>query len=204
MLLFPSKTGAGQFPVFAGLFRAAGDQIILLMMEAELKPDMTDDSKRPLYDPHLAYGTVSGRRYIGKASEWRPILIAFDRFRRIELFDNADALYLLSDLVLHRQGRLPAACIGQIVLDGIPETGVFLDASLLRSLTAGCRELLMMARNDRFGAFRGSLCDGWPPKHGPEPLLNDDEDRAVRRIGNRIVGRFGDPATWRGKPLPVA
>ncbi|WP_142627978.1 hypothetical protein [Rhizobium sp. P007] len=120
------------------------------------------------------------------------MLIAFERFRRFEVFDNADALYMLSDLVLHRQTRVPAACIGQMLLGGIPETGVFLDASLLGKIVVGCRELLMAARSDRFGSFRGSLCDGWPLRYGQEPLLSEDDDRVVRRLGHRAIGLFGE------------
>jgi hypothetical protein len=156
---------------------------------------MTCDGSHPHYDPRQATQPLAGRRYIGTDHEWRPLLIAFERFRRIELFDNAEALYLLSDFVLHRHERLPAACTEDIVLDGAPEIGIFLRTSLLRSLADGCGDLLQMARNDRFGVFRGSLCDGWPSRYGPEPLLSDDEDRAVRRLGNRVIGLLGDRAT---------
>lgn len=156
---------------------------------------MTRDSSYPHYDPRQAPEPVAGRRYIGTVQEWRPLMIAFERFRRIELFDNAEALYLLSDLVLHRQERLPAACTKNIVVDGAPDVGMFLQTSLLRNLADGCRDLLQMARNDRFGVFRGSLCDGWAPRYGQEPLLDDDEDRAIRRLGNRVIDLFGGRAT---------
>jgi hypothetical protein len=81
------------------------------------------------------------------------------------------------------------------MLDRVPDAGIFLHTSLLRNLAEGCRDLLQMARNDRFGVFRGSLCDGWPPRYGQEPLLSDDEDRTVRRLGNRVIGLFGGRAT---------
>lgn len=163
---------------------------------------MTRDGSYSHDDPRQVSRPLAEHNYIGTVSEWRVMLIAFERFRRFEVFDNADALYLLSDLVLQRQTRLPAACTGQIVLNGHSETGVFLDASLLGNLAAGCRELLMMASSDRLGAFRGSLCDGWPPRYGQEPLLSDDEDRAVRRLGNRIIGLLGNHAAQLPEDRP--
>ncbi|TAW73049.1 hypothetical protein ELI16_14430 [Rhizobium ruizarguesonis] len=138
-------------------------------------------------DPHPIPILVSARRYIGSVSEWWPLLIAFERFRRIELLDHVEALYLLSDLVLHQKKRQPAACTSRILLDGIPEVGIFLDASLLPNLASGCRELLQMVRHDRFDSFRGTLCDGWPSRYGYGPLLSDDEDHAVRSLASKII-----------------
>lgn len=148
---------------------------------------MRQNGRHVHHDWHQVPNIVSGRRYIGSVSEWRLLLIAFERFRRIEMLDHAEALYLLSDLILRRKERMPVACIDNIVRNGVPEIGIFLDVSLLRNLASGCRELLLMARHDRFGAFRGTLCDGWPSKHGPEPLLSDDEDRAVRSLARKVI-----------------
>ncbi len=142
------------------------------------------------HDPHQILAFYSARRYIGSVSEWRPLLIAFERFRQIELLDHAEALYLLSDLVLHQKERLPAACTGSIVLNGVPEVGIFLDASLLRNLASGCRELLLMVKHDRFDAFRGTLCDGWPSRYGHGPLLSGDEDHAVRSLASKIISQI--------------
>jgi len=139
------------------------------------------------HDPHQILAFYSARRYIGSVSEWRPLLIAFERFRQIELLDHAEALYLLSDLVLHQKERQPAACTSSILLNGVPEVGIVLDASLLSNLASGCWELLMMVKHDRFGAFRGTLCDGWPSRYGHEPLLSDDDDHAVRSLANKII-----------------
>jgi hypothetical protein len=163
----------------------------------ENKPDMVHDGSYGFHDPRWAAAPPPGCRYIGNAREWWPMLVAFERFRRIELLDNAEALYLLCDVMVHEQDRLPIVCTKHMLRDGIPEVGIFLDASLLRSLADGCRELLLMAGSDRCGAFRGSLCDGWPSKYGQEPLLGDDEDRAVRRLGKKIIGLADDDAVWR-------
>lgn len=163
---------------------------------------MTRDGSYSHDDPRQVSRPLAGHNYIGTVSEWRVMLIAFERFRRFEVFDNADALYLLSDLVLQRQTRVPAACTGQMLLGGIPETGVFLDASLLGKLVAGCRELLMAARSDRFGSFRGSLCDGWPLRYGQEPLLSEDDDRVVRRLGHSVIGLFGEHAAQLPEDRP--
>ncbi|WP_421405082.1 hypothetical protein [Agrobacterium fabrum] len=148
---------------------------------------MTQNGSRPHYNLHQGPGFPSGRRCIGSVYEWRPLLMAFERFRRIELLDHAEALYLLSDLVLHQKERLSAACTGSVVLNGVPEVGIFLDASLLSNLAFGCRELLLMVKHDRFDAFCGTICDGWPSRYGHGPLLSDDEDHAVRSLASKII-----------------
>ncbi|MBY5462072.1 hypothetical protein [Rhizobium leguminosarum] len=139
------------------------------------------------HDLHQVPAFHSARRYIGSVSEWRPLLIAFERFRQIELLDHAEALYLLSDLVLHQKERQPAACTSSILLKGVPKVGILLDASLLPNLASGCRELLLMVKHDRFDAFRGTICDGWPSRYGHEPLLSDDADHAVRSLASKII-----------------
>ncbi len=148
---------------------------------------MTHNGRHPHLDLHQVPDFLSGFRYIGSVAEWRPLLMAFERFRRIELVDHGEALYLLSDITLHQKEQLPAAYMGTIVRNEVPEPGIFLDTSLLRNLASGCRELLQMAKHDRFGAFRGTLCDGWRSKQGQEPLLSDDEDRAVRWLAHKVI-----------------
>lgn len=129
--------------------------------------------------------TSAGYRHIGQVREWRYPLDAFDRFRRVELLDNSEALDQLWDVVLHHRLRPDVRTI-VIVLNSFSDTGVFLHVSLLQDLAAGCKELLLMAEHDRLGEFRGTLCDGWKPGHR-QPLLSDYEDHVLRLMGNNVI-----------------
>ncbi|TAX30757.1 MULTISPECIES: hypothetical protein [Rhizobium] len=138
------------------------------------------------HHPDQEPGTCD-RRYIGSVAEWRLLLAAFETFRQIEMLDHAEGLYVLSDLILHQRKRWPVAATEKIMLNGVLADGLFVDVLLLQNLAAGCKELLLMAKHDRFDAFRGSVCDGWPPRYGREPLLNDGEDRVVMSLARKII-----------------
>lgn len=125
--------------------------------------------------------------YIGSVAEWRPFLAAFEAFRQIEMLDHAETLHLLSDFVLGQKKRWPVASTGKMMLNEVLAEGLFIDGTLLQNLAAGCNELLLMARHDRFDAFRGTLCDGWPPRYGHKPLLSDEEDRALKSLARKII-----------------
>ncbi|TBE45435.1 hypothetical protein ELH02_14165 [Rhizobium ruizarguesonis] len=128
---------------------------------------------------------------IGRVAEWRPLLVAFEAFRHIEMLDHAETLHLLSDLFLGQKKRWPVGSTAKMMSNEVLADGLFIDVTLLQNLAAGCEELLLMARHDRFDAFRGTLCDGWPPRYGHEPLLSDEEDRALRLLAHKIIELAG-------------
>ena len=85
--------------------------------------------------------------------------VALDRQQTL-IADNGNALYLLVRSLAASAEACAESLKRQDGAGRIPETAAFLNASLLRSVAAGCLQLLMLARSDRFGSFRGLLCDG--------------------------------------------
>ncbi|ANM09231.1 MULTISPECIES: hypothetical protein [unclassified Rhizobium] len=171
----------------ASLLHAAGRRNIVLVAAKEHISGMALNGSILHHRPDQKF-SARDLWYIGSVAEWRPFLAAFEAFRQIEMLDHAETLHLLSDLVLGQKKRWPVASTGKIMLNEVLAEGLFIDATLLQNLAAGCKELLLMARHDRFDAFRGTLCDGWAPRYGREPLLNDIEDRLVRSLARRTIG----------------